>query len=51
MYWEQRGRGYRRKLGDKAILEALSKMGDKKFQEQIKENLKKIENGARDLSV
>ena len=40
-----------RKLGDKAILEALSKMGDKKFQEQIKENLKKIENGARDLSV
>lgn len=40
-----------KKLGDEAINNALSKMGDKKFQEKIKGFLKEIENGKRDISV
>ena len=40
-----------REVGNKAILEALEKMGDENFRNLIKGYLKDIENGARDISV
>ena len=40
-----------RKIGDKVIIETLNKMPDENFKNKIKENLKAIENGARDINV
>lgn len=40
-----------KKIGDEVILETLNKMPDENFKNKIKENLKAIENGARDINV
>ena len=40
-----------REIGDKVIMETLNKMPDEDFKNTIKENLKAIENGARDINV
>lgn len=38
-------------LGDKVIMETLEKMPNEEFKQKIRENLKLIENGARDINV
>ena len=40
-----------RALGDRVIMETLEKMPNEEFKAKIRENLKLIESGVRDINV